>query len=1606
MKPTSETKIVFFGAITCASLCACLPAKADYASTVLGFDPVAYYRLNETVPVPLPDFATNSGTLGTAAQGFYVAPSSPHPSGGALVGSSDTAAYFDGTGARMMVPYNLSFGQNAPFTVEAWVNPAVAPPPSGQQGLAAVLSYGHLADPRSGWLIYQSASGWNLRMYNQNGLNTSLNITGGPAPEAGTWYHLAAVYDGVAAQVFVNGVSTASNTPSGYVPNTDGPFAVGTRSDVAFHFNGTVDEVAVYTNALTAAQLLAHYQNGTNQTPSQPYDQLVLAQHPAAYYRLNEPSYTLPDPSTLPVATNSGSLGSSANGTTQVGCETAAAGPPFSGLGAGNYACQFSGIQGYIDCGATGFDISGPITVMAWVKVNRFDKPWQAILTKGDSSWRLHRSGNSRNLGFGTTGLSNVDETGTRILDDGQWHHVAAVYDGSTKSLYVDSVLDKAEAVTGTLALNTYSVLIGENAQATVRFFNGTIDEVAIFTNALTAAQIQQIFNAGNVPPVIAQQPQAPPGSIIAGSPVSVSVVAAGTPTLSYQWTKEGTNLTGQTTATLAFGNITTNDAGHYAVVVTNTYGSVTSAVVTLNVAFPTAPAALANATGYPVYDPMTQTATLTQVILEFTGPLAAEGGDISHYSIPGLMVSAARFTNLNMTVILTTSPQTQGANYTVTVTGVTDGVGNPLANNTAQFRAWVNSPLNGIRFEDFPGESTANPAFANEAVGALTNNSLFPDQPLFVTNLWAFDSRVVFPDDTHERYGARMRGVFVPPASGNYRFYLRSDDNSQVLLNPNGPEAAGKQLILSEPGCCGDWNKFASPAFPLVAGRGYYLEMLYKEGGGGDYGKVAALLEPSPGITNYPSLGTPNLNIDPASLTGPSIGYPYAPAEVGGPLTVVGPQSATVQANHTTTFTVTASNPGDWPMSYQWRRDGTNIADATGPSYTLVPTVADNNAHFSVQVSKLGSVVVSPDAVLTVLADTDAPAIAEVHGSNALNTIIVSFAELMGTPSASSYSVAGFTTLSAALDSTGTNVVVTLNGPLTPGQNYTLAVQNAQDASGQILASTTVPVRTFVFSRGLLKFDYFPGLSDTDNSLDVTLLSDPRFPNAPTLTGFLTAFDTRTIFTDDSHAGYGALVSGLFVPPANGNYAVYLRSDDSSRFFLNPAGSDPIDVRNTTPLLEELACCHGFAFIGATNGPMVGGQLYAVAAYYKEGNGGDFMQVAAKLETDPANPDFLLPIPSSQVGVLADPIGASVTITQQPPSAVGVYYGAHLNANFDSDDGAFLTVNYGNPSGPWSYNAAAGSWTNFGPSGCGGPFGTGLRTPILTIRSNTPVVLTFAHRYSFEFDASTDWDGAQVRLSVNGGPFATVPGSSFTANGYVGPIEGSILGAIAGTPGWVNEAFLRESAGYTNHAFLTSVANLGSFNPGDHIQLEFLASWDECSEGSEPNWEIDSVQVTGGDAVLSADVLLTVGAESTYRGLANPYMAYFWQRDTGSGFADVAGANSPSYAFYAGLVDSGARYRCIVYSPGASATSDVATVTVTMPLTFTRPTANTIMLSWPLPPPPLNATTFVLEQSSTLLPGSWTTVPPASYQVTADAVSVTVTIQPGPNQFYRLRRT
>ncbi|MGA2174598.1 MAG: immunoglobulin domain-containing protein [Verrucomicrobiota bacterium] len=83
-------------------------------------------------------------------------------------------------------------------------------------------------------------------------------------------------------------------------------------------------------------------------------------------------------------------------------------------------------------------------------------------------------------------------------------------------------------------------------------------------------------------PPSITVQPASEAAGI--GYSAAFTVTADGTDPLSYQWQFDGTNLSGATDSILTLTNVSTNEAGNYTVVVTNNYGSVTSAVAALTV--------------------------------------------------------------------------------------------------------------------------------------------------------------------------------------------------------------------------------------------------------------------------------------------------------------------------------------------------------------------------------------------------------------------------------------------------------------------------------------------------------------------------------------------------------------------------------------------------------------------------------------------------------------------------------------------------------------------------------------------------------------------------------------------------------------------------------------------------------------------------------------------------------------------------------------------------------------------------------------------------------------------------------------------------------------
>ena len=168
-------------------------------------------------------------------------------------------------------------------------------------------------------------------------------------------------------------------------------------------------------------------------------------------------------------------------------------------------ALDFDGRTTFINCGRSPeFDFRDGMTVSAWIKVREFNKTWQAIVTKGDTAWRLQRQEDTGMVTFSFNTGSSVESgdqnlislISKRKVDDGQWHHLVGVSDGRRAALYVDGELEES-ADAKPIAQNSAPLMIGCNSIAYERRFNGWMDDVRLYGYGLSEAEVKALYRSG-----------------------------------------------------------------------------------------------------------------------------------------------------------------------------------------------------------------------------------------------------------------------------------------------------------------------------------------------------------------------------------------------------------------------------------------------------------------------------------------------------------------------------------------------------------------------------------------------------------------------------------------------------------------------------------------------------------------------------------------------------------------------------------------------------------------------------------------------------------------------------------------------------------------------------------------------------------------------------------------------------------------------------------------------------------------------------------------------------------------------------------------------------
>ncbi len=710
---------------------------------------------------------------------------------------------------------------------------------------------------------------------------------------------------------------------------------------------------------------------------------------------------------------------------------------------------------------------------------------------------------------------------------------------------------------------------------------------------------------------------------------VAFSLLPGGTPPFAFEWYSNNVIIPDATNLTLNLANVPfTANGVKYKVKVSNSVGNV-SAEATLAVNADTNAPTVVSARG---------TESFKQVIVTFSESVtAASAGTASNYKVDGGVTVSSVTVNSATTVTLNTSAQTPGTAYTLTINGIKDTATTPntIATDTkASFLAFVLA--NGFLKHEYWG------GIADVQVQKLLDDPRYQaNQPDSVGFLSAFTSRTIFPDDSHENYGARITGFLIPQETADYYLFLSSDDASELWLSTDS-STDHLEKIAEETGCC---NAFTEPGGPrtsasaihLVAGQRYAVMALHKEGGGGDYVQVAWRKE---GDTTAAGSLTPIPGKFLATYANPGIASVQISKQ---------PQSKTAAENTVASFSVTATG-SPAPVAYQWQRaesGSTNfkdIAGATGSTYTtaILKQSVDNGAAFRVLISVPGASATSDTVTLTVNIDSLKPFLTLLRDGDDFKSVKVGFSEPVDPVSAATaanYAIQGLTITKATLVNASNVVLVT--SQQAEKTTYTLVVSNVKDSAGNVIdpAGNTKSFTSFVYLSGLAKFEAFTGFGGTAVT---DLTGNAKYPNYPDDTRVVMGYEGINGYGDN----YGVKLSGFITPKTSGKYIFYVASDDNSELYLSTDDTEA----NVAPIAKEVNWANAREWTGDSGGrrpnlenvsapiQLEAGKRYYTMLLYKEGGGGDHGAVAMKLESDPDPENGSLPVWGDLIGTAVDP--------------------------------------------------------------------------------------------------------------------------------------------------------------------------------------------------------------------------------------------------------------------------------------------------------------------------------------------------------------------------------
>jgi hypothetical protein len=455
-----------------ATLTVLTPQMGSYAEKVLGLNTVAYYRLNEAAgsTTAFDYWGGNHGTIQAGAAVGQPGPTNP-PFAGFEAGNTALVVSNAVADSWATCPaFNLNTNT---VTISAWVYAE-----GGQGGWRGIV-FSRGGNTTAG---IHTGNGNELR-YTWNNADDTWGWDSGLQLPVGQWCFVALVIEPAQATIYLgtaSGLTAATHTATHAIEEFNGNTLIGRDSNDATGriWNGLIDEVIVCKRALSAAEISALYQKATG---------LVL-------------KVTL-EPANV-VVNDSKPAGAAFDGFNYFGTWVAASTDALNRSRTGVMEFVETNHSQILVPPHSEFDTQKG-TMSFWVRSGDTELNNGSMLID-------RRGANGEILVLTTGGFVTwqptwlYNDTTAASVTDGNWHHLAYVYDQTVSgysSVYVDGVLDKTHTNPGAWTWDGRQIEIGRSHDGYWDGFNGQIDDVRFYNRELTAGEVGQIY-AGDTTPV------------------------------------------------------------------------------------------------------------------------------------------------------------------------------------------------------------------------------------------------------------------------------------------------------------------------------------------------------------------------------------------------------------------------------------------------------------------------------------------------------------------------------------------------------------------------------------------------------------------------------------------------------------------------------------------------------------------------------------------------------------------------------------------------------------------------------------------------------------------------------------------------------------------------------------------------------------------------------------------------------------------------------------------------------------------------------------------------------------------------------------------------